>query len=132
MDGLRPTHVARPGTALHEMGSTFPIALAPRIPDDVPLPPELPKQWKLNQVLTQADIDEIRRLRMSEPFKWTVTALCEKFECSAALVKAIAAPPASHERYVKKMAKVQKSWSAGRAKARQERLRREVLWGMDA
>jgi hypothetical protein len=130
--GLRATHIARPGTALHEIGSTFPLAFAPRLPPDAPLPPAINKHWRAEKILDQDAIEEIRRLRNKDPRTWTVSKLVEKFQCSASLVSAIAAPKAAYEVHQKRMTEARNKWSKGRATARRDRARRELLWGMDA
>jgi hypothetical protein len=131
-DGTQlPTPFTRPGTALHEIGSTFPIALSPRLPDDAPLPPAI-HYAPYERPLTQAQVEEIRTLRTTKPFEWTVAKLAERFGCKQQLVKAIAISPKAHEKYVKRLEKVKNKWSERRSLAKRGRARREVLWGMDA
>jgi ribosomal L20-like protein len=126
-----PAPFARPGTALHEIGSTFPIALSPRLPDDAPLPPALHYN-SYTKPLTQEQVEEIRTLRTTKPFEWTVAKLAKKYGCTQQLVKAIAISPKAHQKYVKRLERTKGKWNERRTLAKRDRARREVLWGMDA
>jgi hypothetical protein len=124
--------IAIPGTALHEIPHGFPSGLAPRAPDDAPLPPPISAPYVPAAALTQAQVDEIRRLRLEDPAKWPLRRLARRFGCSYRLVAAIQVSREAHEREVREAEGQRERWSERRAKARVDRGRRRELWIRDA
>lgn len=94
-----------------------------------PLPPPLSQPYEKTYHLTPEDFDEIRRLRVEDPVKWSANALARKFNVSP-LVIGIAAP-AGAERWSakeKELEKVKSRWGKKRTLAREMRTRRKEEW----
>jgi hypothetical protein len=124
--------IAGTGTALHELAHGFPSGLAPRAPADAPLPPPVSPAYAPAAALTQAQVDEVRRLRREDPDAWPLRRLAHEFGCSYRLVAAIQISPEAHGRHVAENQRTKERWSERRAKARVDRGRRRELWLRDA
>jgi hypothetical protein len=116
--------VAAAGTPLHT-GSYLP----PRPSAALPPPVRTPYDKKYH--LTDKEIEEIRRLRLGDPDKWTRVKLAEKFGCSQFFVGMVVKVPEKAERVSAEYAEARKKWGARRKMAREDRERRKVLWGRE-
>ncbi|KAF1999750.1 hypothetical protein P154DRAFT_213286, partial [Amniculicola lignicola CBS 123094] len=74
---------AAPGTPLHTVSHLPPKPSAY-------LPPAVRTPYEKTYHLTQADIDEMRRLRAEDPDVWTRVKLAERFGCSQFFVGLVA------------------------------------------
>ncbi len=117
--------IASPGTPL-----STPSFLPPRPSTALPVPVRTPYEKKYH--LGISEIEEIRRLRASDPDKWTRVKLADKFGCSQFFVGLIAKAPEKAEKVSKEHERMRKRWGATRRMAREDRDRRKVLWGRDA
>ncbi|KAI9887196.1 MAG: hypothetical protein M1823_001023 [Watsoniomyces obsoletus] len=99
--------------------------------------PALRKPYQKQYHLTQADIDEMRRLRVEDPDAWTRGKLAHKFNCSKFFVgmvlQAGKLPGAKerHEKHLQELEDLQSRWGRRRREAREDRVRRRELWGRD-
>lgn len=86
--------------------------------------------------LGPAEIEEIRTLRQSDPWKWTRKVLAEKFECSQFFVGMVGelVSPAGVQKKAEeqqKRAEVKDRWGKRKRIARDDRSRRRELWYRD-
>lgn len=116
--------VAAPGTPL-STGSYLP----PRPSAALPAPVRTPYDKKYH--LDEAQIAEIRRLRLGDPDKWTRVKLAEKFGCSQFFVGMVVKVPEKAARVSQEHEAAREKWGKRRREAREERERRKVLWGRD-
>ncbi|KAJ4311303.1 hypothetical protein N0V94_008021 [Neodidymelliopsis sp. IMI 364377] len=117
--------VAAPGTPL-STASHLPPKPSARLPPPVRTPYE--KKYHLDE----AQIAEIRKLRLGDPDKWTRVKLAEKFGCSQFFVGMVAKAPEKAERVALEHEAARQKWGVRRKMAREDRERRKVLWGRDA
>ncbi|KAG5984725.1 hypothetical protein E4U55_003497 [Claviceps digitariae] len=80
--------------------------------------------------LTEADVEEIRRLREEDPITWSVGKLAAKFDCSAVFVKMVAPASREHHQWLKdKLNRKMARWGPKKTQAREDRRRRaEMLY----
>lgn len=101
------------------------------------LPPVLGKVREKRYHLTEADVEEIRRLKREDPAKWNRGALARKFDCSELFVKMVCesakipTDPQRREEHVKAVEAVQARWGRKRRTAKEDRTRRRESWGRD-
>jgi len=96
----------------------------------LPPPVRKPREKKYN--LGEKEIEEIRKLRTEDPFKWTRKTLAEKYDCSQFFVGLIC--QASVERLEQQrqvLDDIKSKWGQRRRHAREDRTRRRELWGRD-
>lgn len=98
------------------------------------LPPMLQhhKPYEKKYHLREKEIEEIRRLRTEDPFKWTRTRLAEKFGCSQFFVGMVC--PASKEKLDKhdeELERIKAKWGRRKRYAREDRGKRRAVWGRD-
>lgn len=117
--------VAAPGTPL-----SAPSHLPPK--PSASLPPAVRDPYEKKYHLTEADIEEIRRLRAEDPDQWTRVRLAEKFGCSQFFVGMVAKNAEKAEKVTAEHQKAKERWGARRRMAREDRGRRKMLWGRDA
>jgi hypothetical protein len=71
------------------------------------LAPPVHKPYTKRYHLSGEDVDEMRRLRKEDPYKWTNTALHQKFDCSkyfvSIVIKGLAKEKAAEQNMVKKI-----------------------------
>ena len=82
--------------------------------------------------LREKEIEEIRRLRSEDPYKWSRAKLAEKFDCSPLFVGMVA--EATSEKKAaeqKRLEEIQAKWGKRRRYAREDRGKRRELWGKD-
>lgn len=78
--------------------------------------------------LTDADIEEIRRLRTADPYQWNVTKLARKFNCSTFFVKMCCeAPEEKKELERQKFEAIMARWGPKRTRAREDMLKRKEI-----
>jgi len=91
------------------------------------LPPVIPKfkPLGLKHHLNDADIEEIRRLRTSDPDKWSSFRLAKKFNCSRTFIgMCCEAPEEKKERDRQNMEAIKARWGPRRTMAREDRDKR--------
>ncbi|CAI6333698.1 unnamed protein product [Periconia digitata] len=129
-------NIAQPGTPLHTTNAS-PLSdystssrLPPRPSSALPEPLRTPYEKKYH--LTEADFQEIRRLRNEDPDTWTRVKLAEKFGCSQFFVGMIAKNKEKAQRVSEAHEIATSRWGTRRREAREDRVRRKALWGRDA
>ncbi|KAH6633679.1 mitochondrial ribosomal protein subunit L20-domain-containing protein [Boeremia exigua] len=116
--------VASPGTPL-----SAPSHLPPR--PSAALPPPVRAPYAKKYHLDDAQIAEIRRLRLGDPEKWTRVKLAERFGCSQFFVGMLVKVPEKAARIEGEHQAAREKWGRRRREAREEREKRKVLWGRD-
>lgn len=96
------------------------------------LPPPLRQPYEKKYHLTETDVAEIRRLRASDPVKWSRQKLADKFECSQFFVGLVAPAPEHAQRKADEVEELKKRWGPRRRAAREDRKRRKEMWGRGA
>lgn len=83
--------------------------------------------------LSQADVDEMRRLRLEDPWKWSQKQLSKKFDCSNTFVgyviKGLAPEKAAQQKIVQEA--IRSNWGGKRWVAREDREIRKDRWFRD-
>lgn len=141
-----------PRRRLHSLASPAPAVLAPTNTSTAPtgalstiaalrrrpaaltaksLPSVRPEQEKRYH-LAQPQIDEIRRLRVEDPRKWTRMALAEKFECSQFFISLCCSAPERKDDAATQLAEIKSRWGRRKTEARLQRSERKKMWGRDA
>ncbi|KAH7136070.1 mitochondrial ribosomal protein subunit L20-domain-containing protein [Dendryphion nanum] len=115
---------ARPGTPLSTISH-----LPPRPSSALPPPVRAPYEKKYH--LTEADIEEMRKLRSRDPEKWTRVRLAEKFGCSQYFVGMVAKNGGKAERVEREHERSRARWGNRKRMAREDRGRRKEGWGRD-
>lgn len=101
-----------------------------------PKPDELPPVFKTNPEkkyhLTPSDVEEIRKLRLSDPMTWSRWKLAKRFECSPLFIAMVCeASPQKKEIQKQVLEAVQSRWGTKRRIAREDRQLRREAWGKD-
>lgn len=100
---------------------------------DVASMPALSPAPRRTYHLTQADADEIARLRLADPAKWTRPVLAQKFKVSEFVVGMVSRPSPEHAREMQsRLETIQAQWNEDRTRARKHRKDRKQLWLRDA
>ena len=82
--------------------------------------------------LKPSDIEEIRRLRLSDPMTWSRWKLAKRFECSPVFIAMVCeASPQKKEIQKQVLEAVQSRWGTKRRMAREDRRLRKESWGRD-
>ena len=89
--------------------------------------PIQPKKYHL----TPEDMEEMRRLRATDPRTWTRAKLAEKFECSNLFVGFVCRSPEMKRENEAKMAANRALWGNKKRKAMEDRRKRREMWGRD-
>ncbi|KAH3908284.1 hypothetical protein HBI56_228280 [Parastagonospora nodorum] len=121
----RTSPIAAAGTPLHTSSH-----LPPRPSNQLPAPVRAPYEKKYH--LTDKEIGEIKRLRTSDPYKWTRVKLAEKFGCSQFFVGMVVQARQKAATVEKEHAAMRKKWGERRREAKEDRVRRKEMWGRDA
>ncbi|OTB09169.1 hypothetical protein M426DRAFT_316464 [Hypoxylon sp. CI-4A] len=96
------------------------------------LPPSL-KTHPKRQNVTQDQVAEMRHLRASDPGRWSVLKLAERYACTPYFVMMCCRSPAEHrERERARLDAVKAGWGPIRGAAREERRKRKDLLLRDA
>ena len=99
---------------------------------DKKLPPLAGKGTRKTYHLTPEDFEEIRTLRGEDPWKWTRKRLAEKFNCSQFFVGMVAEASEKKKKYEQNaLEKTKERWGQRKRAAREERVKRRALWGID-
>ncbi|KAI9928070.1 hypothetical protein ASPWEDRAFT_42263 [Aspergillus wentii DTO 134E9] len=82
--------------------------------------------------LNPSDIEEIRKLRLSDPMTWSRWKLAKRFDCSPMFIGMVCeASPQKKEIQRQVLEAVQSRWGAKRRMAREDRQLRKESWGRD-
>lgn len=82
--------------------------------------------------LTEAEIQEIQKLRLQDPETWTRKALAEKFQCSPFFISMVSTPdPARLQEMNRRLEVIKSRWTEHREIARRDRKRRREIWLRD-
>ncbi|KAL3458487.1 mitochondrial ribosomal protein subunit L20-domain-containing protein [Aspergillus heterothallicus] len=82
--------------------------------------------------LTREDVEEIRKLRSTDPLTWSRWKLAKRFNCSPLFIaQACEASPQKKEIQRHVLEAVQSRWGAKRRMAREDRELRKESWGRD-
>lgn len=97
---------------------------------------ELPSVYKAEAErkyhLTPADVEEIRKLRLSDPMTWSRYSLAKRFECSPLFIAMVCeASPEKKQIQKQVLEAVQSRWGPKRRMAREDRKLRREAWGRD-
>ncbi|PLB51751.1 putative 60S ribosomal protein L20 [Aspergillus steynii IBT 23096] len=97
-------------------------------------PEELPPVFKASTQkkyhLNPSDIEEIRKLRLSDPMMWSRWKLAKRFDCSPMFIAMVCeASPQKKEIQRHVLEAVQSRWGAKRRMAREDRQLRKESWG---
>ena len=96
------------------------------------LPPAIRAPHEKQYHLTSEDIAEIRRLRKENPEVWTRAKLAKQFDCSSLFIGIVCEASREHnEKQAKILEDIKSRWGRRRRTAREDRVRRRELWGMD-
>jgi hypothetical protein len=95
------------------------------------LPPAVREPYEKTYHLSEADIEQIRALRLSDPDKWTRVRLAERFGCSQFFVGMVVKSPEKAEKVEQRHQRARDLWGERRWGAREDRGRRKELWGRD-
>ncbi|KAL2862909.1 mitochondrial 54S ribosomal protein mL58 [Aspergillus lucknowensis] len=97
------------------------------------LPPASKSSPEKRYHLTRSDVEEIRKLRLSDPMTWSRWKLAKRFNCSPMFIAmACEASPQKKEIQKQVLEAVQSRWGAKRRMAREDRELRKESWGRDA
>ncbi|GAB1211100.1 hypothetical protein ATERTT37_000212 [Aspergillus terreus] len=82
--------------------------------------------------LKPSDIEEIRKLRLSDPMTWSRWKLAKRFQCSPMFIAMVCeAGPQKKEIQKQVLEAVQSRWGSKRRMAREDRQLRKESWGRD-
>lgn len=96
------------------------------------LPPVFKSTPEKKYHLNQSDIEEIRRLRLSDPMTWSRWKLAKRFDCSPMFIAMVCeASPQKKEIQRQVLEAVQSRWGTKRRMAREDRQLRKESWGRD-
>lgn len=97
------------------------------------MPPPIKKPYEKVYHLTKEQIEEIRTLRSSDPWKWTRKVLAEKYGCTDFFVgMCCQASPERMAWHEQNLEAAKAKWGPRRRAAREERKKRRELWMRDA
>ncbi|KAL8675907.1 MAG: hypothetical protein Q9224_000706 [Gallowayella concinna] len=100
---------------------------------DKRLPPAIEKPREKKYHLKEAEIAEIRQLRLKDPFTWSRKKLAQKYDCSEFFVSMICeASPERKRQQQMALDDIKARWGNRRRYAREDRQKRRTLWGRDA
>lgn len=96
------------------------------------LPPVFNSPTEKKYHLTPSDIEEIRKLRLSDPMTWSRWKLAKRFDCSPMFIGMVCeASPQKKEIQRQVLEAVQSRWGLKRRMAREDRQLRKESWGKD-
>ncbi|KAJ5819677.1 hypothetical protein N7474_005268 [Penicillium riverlandense] len=97
------------------------------------LPGVFKKVYEKKYHLSPSDIEEIRKLRLEDPMKWSRHKLAKRFDCSPMFVAMVCEASQQKKEIQKQVLEaVQSRWGAKRRMAREDRQLRREAWGRDA
>ncbi|KAF2099843.1 hypothetical protein NA57DRAFT_75347 [Rhizodiscina lignyota] len=124
----------------HNPSGTSPIArpsgrsvtsYPPAADGETKLPPPLKAPTAKRYHLTQADVDEMRRLRAEDPKTWTRAKLVEKFDCSSFFVAITCKNVEAGQEAADRLEEIKRKWGPRKRRAREDRVKRKEMWGRD-
>lgn len=128
-----PTPLETPAAFLPPSERAKRVYLKDAEPYDIEKMPRLSPAPLRTYHLTPADAEEISRLRTSEPEKWTLPRLAEKYKVSTFVISMLSKPnPAYTAEMAKRLETIQSTWPEKRVQARKDRLRRKESWLNDS
>ncbi|KAI2640026.1 mitochondrial ribosomal protein subunit L20-domain-containing protein [Xylaria nigripes] len=78
--------------------------------------------------MTAEQVEEMRALRIKDPFEWSVQKLAQKFNCSPIFVmKCCKASPEHKSREKLRVEDIRARWSPAKARAKAEKKKRQIL-----
>lgn len=96
--------------------------------------PPVREPYEKRYHVTPEEMDEMRELRKEDPYKWSVTQLAKKYDCSRVfvgwVVEGIAKEKGQQQRIVTEV--VKSRWGQKRRIAREDRAIRKERWYRDA
>ncbi|KAK9367335.1 mitochondrial ribosomal protein subunit L20-domain-containing protein [Lipomyces kononenkoae] len=93
------------------------------------LPPALRETKKKAYHLTQEQIEEMKTLRATQPYKWTRKSLAKKYGCSQFFAGMVAEAPESRKLDMqRRLAVIKSRWGLFKRTARIHRHKRRELW----
>lgn len=97
------------------------------------LPPPVRKPYEKRYHLTEAEMQEMRRLRREDPVKWSATQLGKKFDCSSLFVGFVTEGLSKEKQEQQKLVTqvVKSRWGPKRRVAREDRALRKERWYKD-
>ncbi|EAW09145.1 mitochondrial 54S ribosomal protein mL58 [Aspergillus clavatus NRRL 1] len=99
-------------------------------PEELPTVYKSPTEKKYH--LTPSDIEEIRKLRLTDPMTWSRWKLAKRFDCSPMFIGMVCeASPQKKEIQKQVLEAVQSRWGTKRRMAREDRQLRKESWGKD-
>jgi hypothetical protein len=98
------------------------------------LPPPVRKPYEKRYHVTEAQMEEMRRLRKDDPAAWSVTALAKKFDCSRLFVSFVTEGLSADQQKQQKMVTevIKSRWGTKRRIAREDRALRKERWYSDS
>jgi hypothetical protein len=98
------------------------------------LPPPVRRPYEKRYHVTEAQMEEMRRLRKEEPMAWSVTALAKKFDCSRIFVSFVTEGLSEEKQKQQKMVTevIKSRWGTKRQVAREDRALRKERWYSDS
>lgn len=98
------------------------------------LPPPVSQPYTKKYHLTEADVEEMRRLRAEDPMEWSVGKLAKKFDCSRMFVQTATSSVAQGKKELQQQVLeiVKSRWGTKRRVAREDRALRRERWYKDS
>ncbi|KAK3063744.1 hypothetical protein LTS18_013111 [Coniosporium uncinatum] len=124
--------IAQTGTAL-----SLPSAALPSLSGEQSqrqqqeLPPPVRQPYEKQYHLTESQMAQIRKLRQTDPFRWTRVKLAEKFGCSQFFVSLVCKSGEAARAQEERIEEVKRRWGRKKVSSREDRGRRKELWGRD-
>ncbi|CCH43257.1 54S ribosomal protein L20, mitochondrial [Wickerhamomyces ciferrii] len=98
-------------------------------PIDIQNAPALSIPKIKNYILKPEDVEEIQRLRLGEPYKYTKKVLAEMFKVSELTISLVSNQSKERSKDMNNRLEIIKDgWSKGRKFARSERVKRQAYW----
>jgi hypothetical protein len=96
--------------------------------------PAVKGQTEKRYHLTEKDLEEMRKLRRTDPTEWSVSRLSKKFDCSPVFTHLVVDGLAPQKGKEQKMvtAIIKSNWGKKRREAREDRQIRKERWLKDA
>lgn len=98
------------------------------------LPPPVRQPYEKRYHVTPEQMDEMRALRMQDPYEWSVIKLAKKYDCSGVFVQWVIEGLAEEKAAAQKLVTnvVKSRWGPKRRIAREDRAIRKERWTRDA
>jgi hypothetical protein len=98
------------------------------------LPPPVRRPYEKRYNVTEAQMEEMRRLRKEDPMAWSVTSLAKKFDCSRIFVSFVTEGLSEEKQNQQKVVTeiIKSRWGTKRQVAREDRALRKERWYSDS